>query len=114
MMDEELLSLDDAPTPSAQPSVLETLLDPMNEDTVTLYGENGQPLTFEQVAVIPIDEKIYAILKPISQMDGVGADEALVFVIEEEEGEAFIRLETDEELCEIAFQVYYTLLGEEA
>ena len=113
MMNDELLSRDNVSEPAVQPSVLEVLLDPMNEDTVTLYGENGQALEFEQVAILPIDEKIYAILKPAAPMDGVSADEALVFVIEEEEGEAFIRLETDEELCDVAFQVYYTLLGEQ-
>ena len=64
-------------------SQIELLLDENNTDNLKLYDENNKETEFEQVAVIPLNEKIYAILKPVTKIVGVNDDEALVFVIEE-------------------------------
>ena len=61
------------------------LLDPENNDAITLYDENEKPVEFEQIALIPYNEKLYAILKPVAKMDGVAEDEAIVFSFEEDE-----------------------------
>ena len=64
-------------------SQIEMLLDENNTENLKLYDENNKETEFEQVAIIPLDEKIYAILKPVTKIVGVNDDEALVFVIEE-------------------------------
>ena len=70
-----------------QRSQIEMLLDENNTENLKLYDENNKETEFEQVAVIPLNEKIYAILKPVTKIVGVNDDEALVFVIEEIEDE---------------------------
>ena len=64
-------------------SPIELLLDENNSDNIKLFDDKNNEVEFEQVAIVPIDEKIYAILKPAQKMEGVGDDEALVFGIEE-------------------------------
>jgi hypothetical protein len=56
--------------------ILDILLDEDNEDPITLYDENDKAIQFDQVAIIPMDEKLYAILKPIDEMEGVAEDVA--------------------------------------
>ena len=51
-------------------NLLDVLLDEDNDDPITVYDENDKPVRFDQVAIIPFKEKLYAILKPIDEMDG--------------------------------------------
>ena len=44
-------------------SQIELLLDENNTENLKLYDENNKETEFEQVAVIPMNEKVYAILK---------------------------------------------------
>ena len=94
-------------------SQIELLLDENNTDNIKLYDENNKETEFEQVAIIPIDDKIYAILKPITEITGVSDDEALVFVIEEIDDEEVLVVVDDEELVDKVFNEYYALLKEE-
>ena len=59
--------------------IVDILLDEDNEDPITLYDENDKAVKFDQVAVIPLNNNLYAILKPIDEMEGVADDEAIVF-----------------------------------
>ena len=79
-------------------SILDILLDEDNEEPITLYDESDKPVKFDQVAIIPLDEKLYAILKPIDEMEGVADDEAIVFAV------------TDEPVAIRVFDEYYKLL----
>ena len=54
--------------------LLDILLDEDNEDPIKLFDENGKEYKFDQVALIPLDEKLYAILKPIDKIKGVADD----------------------------------------
>ena len=92
-------------------SVVDMLLDPDNESPITLVNENGTEIVFDQIAVIPYKEKLYAILKPATPIDGVGEDEALVFEINIEEDTLFVIY--DFALCDKIFDVYYDLLKEQ-
>ena len=58
-------------------SQIEMLLDENNNENLKLYDENNKETEFEQIAVIPLNEKIYAILKPVTKIVGVNDDEAL-------------------------------------
>lgn len=93
---------------------LDKIFDEENTEPVYLYDENDNKVPFEQVAVIPMEETVYVILKPIEPMEDVGEDEALVFEIcEDEDGEEFIQLVTDEDVVDDVFAEYYKLLDEE-
>lgn len=91
-------------------NVIDRLLDENDEEPVTLYDENDKETEFEQVAIIPLDEKIYVILKPITKIEGVADDEGLVFVIEEIDDEDMLVLVDDDEIINKVFDVYYQLL----
>ena len=91
-------------------SVIDILLDEDNDDNIILYDENDHPNEFEQVAVVPFNGKVYAILKPVNCMEDVGADEAVVFCIEEFEGEYMLFPEQNDAVGEAVFNEYYSLL----
>ena len=89
------------------------LLDEENESPITLYDENDKAIQFDQVAIIPMEEKLFAILKPIDEMEGVSDDEAIVFRVDEKEsGENDLVIETDEALAMRVFDEFYRLLDE--
>ena len=106
----EFYSLDDIANVNFVPSVIDILLDEDNDDNIILYDENDQPNEFEQVALVPFNGKVYAILKPVNCMEDVGADEAVVFCIEEFEGEYMLFPEQDDAVGEAVFNEYYSLL----
>ena len=92
---------------------IELLLDENNTDNLKLYDENNKETEFEQVAVIPMNEKVYAILKPVTKIVGVNDDEALVFVIEEIDDEDCLVIVDDEKVVDDVFKEYYELLKAE-
>lgn len=96
-------------------NILDILFDEENDSPITLYNEEDKAIQFEQIAIIPLDEKIYAILKPVEQMDGVADDEALVFLINENEenGDAELIIEIDEPTLVKVFDEYYRMLESE-
>lgn len=95
--------------------LLDVLLDENNTAPIYMYDETGRQLQFEQVAVIPYgdEDDLYAILKPITKLDGIADDEAIVFKVEEDDkGEAVLRVEDKEETAIAIFDQYYNLLEE--
>ena len=94
-------------------NILDVLLDENNDKPITLYDENEKAVRFDQVAIIPLDEQLYAILKPIDEMEGVADDEAIVFLVEEDEdADAELVVESDEAKAMKVFDEYYKLLDE--
>ena len=65
-------------------SILYALLDENNTEPLTLFDEYGDEHKFEQVAVIPDNYRLYCILHPITHIEGVEDDEAIVFECTEE------------------------------
>ncbi len=93
---------------------IDALFDETNNDPIILFSEKGEEIAFEQIAIIPIKSKTYAILKPIKPIEGVGENEGLVFSIEEnEEGLEYLMLVTDEQVIDDVFNVYDQLVEEE-
>ncbi len=93
--------------------IVDILLDEENKDPIVLTDDKGRKLAFEQVAVIPYDQKLYCVLKPIDHIDGVADDEALVFYVDEGENEdddPVLRIEDDELKAIDVFMEYYDLL----
>lgn len=94
--------------------LLDVLLDENNTAPIYMHDETGRQLKFEQVAVIPYKEQdLYCILKPLTKLEGIADDEAIVFKIDEDEnGEAILRVETNEEIAITVFDQYYDLVEE--
>ena len=94
-------------------NVIDRLFDENDTDPIVLYNEAGEALAFEQIALIPWDGSVYAILKPVEPVDGMADDEALVFVIVEEDGEEVLAIVEDEAAIDAVFDEYYALLAEQ-
>lgn len=95
---------------------IDSLFDEDDNDPIVMYNEKGEKVEFEQIALIPIEENIYAILKPTEVMEGIGEDEALVFEIvenEEDEEEDYLNLVSDIDIIDKVFDVYNKLMDEE-
>lgn len=100
--------------PVEELDILDILLDEDNEDPITLYSDKNKKIQFDQVAVIPLDEKLYAILKPIDEVPGVADDEAIVFsVTDDDNNNTILQVEQDEAIAIRVFDEYYKLLDEE-
>lgn len=99
---------------NSEQSILDILLDETNDKPITLYDADDKEVEFEQVAIIPIEDNLYVILKPVEEMEGVADDEAIVFaVVEDEEGEVSLEVEADESLAMQVFEEYYKLLDQQ-
>lgn len=90
--------------------ILDILLDEENKDPIILMSEKGQKLTFEQVAIVPYNDKIYAVLKPVDKIDNIADDEAIVFYVDETVTPSVLRVEEDEKIAIKIFEEYYNLV----
>ncbi|MDE6583322.1 MAG: DUF1292 domain-containing protein [Clostridia bacterium] len=93
--------------------LVDVLLDVDNKDPIVLIDGSGKRISFEQIAVIPYNDKIYCVLKPIDKIDNVQDDEAIVFYVDEKDGEKVLMVETDEKVAISVFDEYYNLLDKE-
>ncbi|MEG1751563.1 MAG: hypothetical protein RR140_01120 [Clostridia bacterium] len=92
-------------------NILDILLDEDNENPVTLRDENDIKYVFDQVAIITLEEKLYAILKPVTKIDGVADDEAIAFEIKEnaEDDVSLEKVSSEQENIAV-FDEYYKLV----
>ena len=88
------------------------LLDESCNDNITLYDEDGTAVEFEQIAVIPIEEDLFFILRP-TDMEDIEDDVAFVFQLVETEEGAGIDLVEDDEIVDAVFEQYYALFDED-
>ncbi len=91
---------------------IQMILDENCTDNITLYGENGNPMEFEQIALIPIEDMgVYTILKPVN--DGIlKEDEALVFQILQDEEGLYLEVSADDAVIDRVFEEYSSALNE--
>lgn len=95
-------------------SVFEKLLDAEDNSNIVIYDEQNEPVEFEQIALIPVKENVYVILKPVKLMEGMAEDEAIVFELEEDEnGEENLIVVDDDDIVDTVFAQYEKLLEEE-
>ena len=94
-------------------SPIEMLLDENCSDPIVLFDENNEEVAFDQIAVIPLNGDVYAILKPLGDFEGVAEDEALVFVIAEEDDEDVLQVVEEDEIVDAVFTQYYEMLKEQ-
>ena len=94
-------------------SPIDMLLDENCDENIVMYNANNEKVEFEQIALIPINSKTYAILKPVSDVPGISEDEALVFVIDEEDDEDCLLIVEDDNVVDAVFEEYYNMLRSE-
>ena len=94
-------------------SPIDMLLDEDNNDNIVLFNEDNQQIEFEQIALIPIHNRVYALLKPVLSIEGIADDEALVFAIEEVDGEDCLVIVEEDEIIDKVFEEYYEMLRAE-
>ena len=58
-------------------SIIEQILDENNHDLINTFDDFGNPIQFEQIAVVSIEEELFVILRENSEL--VPYDEVLVF-----------------------------------
>lgn len=92
-------------------SPIDALFDEENEENIILFDADGNECEFEQVALIPYESRVYAILKPVD-MEGIGDDEAFVFELSEEDDDCVIDLVEDDDIIDAVFEEYYKLFDE--
>jgi len=63
---------------------VDRLFDENNTENIFVKDNDGREIEFEQVAVVDFEESYYAVLQPVTPIDGVSEDEFLVFLIDEE------------------------------
>ena len=68
---------------------IKQILDENNTENIVLYDAENKPIEFEQVALIPLESTglLYAILIPVTPMQGVGEGEGVLFALDEEKGD---------------------------
>lgn len=87
---------------------VDKFFDESSTENVILEDNSGKEIEFEQIALVDYEGDYYIILRPVTKLEGVSDDEALVFLIDENE-DCVIYVE-DYELGEAIFNVYYELL----
>ncbi len=90
---------------------IEQLLDENNTDNIVMYNEDGNPQEFEQIAIVPVKDNIYAVLHPVAE--DVDEDEVWVFAITEINGDGYLVFEEDEKVVQEVFDNLKKLLDEE-
>ena len=88
------------------------LLDVNDSDPIILYGEDGQEIAFEQIALIPLNERLYVIMQPVELLEGMADDEALVFEITGQDDEPVLSVVLDDEVIDAVFEKYDILFAE--
>lgn len=95
-------------------NAIERLLDENDLGTIMLFDENDKEVEFEQIAIIPYENEVYAILKPVKEMEGVAEDEAIVFHLDaDDESDDVLSVVEDDAIIDAVFDAYYKLLDED-
>ena len=91
---------------------LEQILDENNTENVILYDADNKPIEFEQVALIPLERtgKLYAIMIPVTPMEGVNDGEGVLFELDEERGD--LDIVRDDKIIDEVLTIYQKLLEE--
>ncbi len=96
-------------------SVITHILDAECTDNVVLYDAKGNAMEFEQVALVPIGEKIGVLMHPLLDEQGrsVPDNELVVFVIQEVNDQVILQECTCKEEIDVAFEAFAQLIEQE-
>lgn len=63
---------------------VDKLFDDNNFEPIFIKDNNGKEIEFDQVALVDYENSYYAVLMPLTELEGVGEDEVLIFRVDEE------------------------------
>lgn len=92
--------------------IMDVLLDENNTAPIHMFDNKGKTISFDQIAVIPLGEELYCILKPITPVPGIKDDEAIVFKVNEGEDGSFLEVVENSDIAIEVFEKYYDLVEE--
>ena len=79
-------------------------------ERVTVSDKDGKEIEFVPIAIVDFEESYYAVLQPVTPVEGVGEDEVMFFYIDEE-NDCLTYVE-DESLMESLFDEFMAMLEE--
>ncbi|MBR2571433.1 MAG: DUF1292 domain-containing protein [Clostridia bacterium] len=85
------------------------------DNIVTLVDESGKEVRFDHLCTIDYEDKLYALLMPIDEVEGVEEDEVIILQIvpgEGDEDDSYVGVE-DEETLDAVFNHYLELMEAE-
>ncbi len=83
----------------------EKIIDPNNKDNIVITNSKGVSFELEQIALIPLNDEGYVILKPLNpELLNMDEDEPLIFKLNEDEEK--IELCTDINIINAVFEKY--------
>ena len=85
----------------------------IDDETITLYDDDGKPVKFCEVACVEYQGEFYAFLQPVEKMEGVEEDDAFIFKVREEDEETDVfEPVTDDSIREAVFNEYLNAVAE--
>lgn len=111
MAEKKTQKVDSAVDKKEELDPIDQLFDENNTDNIVMYDENGNPQEFEQIAIVPVEDNVYAVLHPVNQ--DADDDEVWVFEITEINGEEYLVVEDDEKVVDKVFANFRKLLEKE-
>lgn len=91
-------------------SPIEKIFSDDNNENVVLYNADDKAVEFEQIAIVPLHGKDYCILKPVIPFENMQEDEAIVFVLNDEDEEPSLDVELDDKIVDEVFDIYYGMV----
>ncbi len=91
-------------------TIFDILYDDNDDGNIVLMDESGEEIEFEQVAIFTIDEKDYAMLHPITKIEGLDDDVVILFHMDEENDR--LTAVEDQKILDEAYALYEELLDE--
>lgn len=92
---------------------LKVLLDDDNKEPIILQSNDGKDIPFEQIAVIPYEEKLFCVLKPLVALEGISENDCIIFrvvVSEKEDENSYLVVEESEQVAEAVYEKYIELV----
>lgn len=83
-----------------------------DDEIITLFDEDDNPMDFYEVAVVEYKDELYALLQPAEEIEGIADDEVLIFKIggndegKTDEDEDYFYPVEDENVQEAVFEEY--------
>ena len=98
---------------SSNKDAIAQILDENNTENIVLFDPEGKPIEFEQIAVIPLEnklkqEELYAILIPITPMQGVNEGEGVVIKVKSTD----VEVVNNQDTIDRVLDVYQKLIEE--
>lgn len=94
-------------------TLLEKLLDENYDGIIVLKDRENNDIRFEQIAIIYVDDEPFFILHPLDKIIDTDAELFIFKVIDGENGDQMLVLETNEEVIDEVIKEYEALLSEE-